>query len=113
LAGPTWTCESLASGSDNNQPLITLAKELKVVFVKRAGSKIGYGKPMNSEDMAHFQDQQENSTSSSEFSSQSSSIDAIRDRISSLQDKEIDLHVAEYDAIHGQLERALSAIDGL
>lgn len=45
--------------------------------------------------------------------SQSSSIDAIRDRISLVQEKELDLHVAEYDEIHQQLERALSAIDGL
>lgn len=45
--------------------------------------------------------------------SQSSSIDAIRDRISLVQEKELDLHVAEYDEIHQKLERALSAIDGL
>ena len=45
--------------------------------------------------------------------SQSSSIDAIRDRISLIQEKELDLHVGEYDDIHQQLERALGAIDGL
>lgn len=45
--------------------------------------------------------------------SQSSAIVSIRDRIAQVQDKELDLHVGEYDAIHNQLERALSAIDGL
>jgi len=45
--------------------------------------------------------------------SQSSSIDAIRDRIASIQEKELNGHVAEYDAIHTELERALTAIDGL
>ncbi len=45
--------------------------------------------------------------------SQSSAIESIRDRIAQVQDKELDLHVGEYDAIHIQLERALSAIDGL
>jgi len=45
--------------------------------------------------------------------SQSTSIDAIRDRITIIQEKELNNHVAEYDAIHAELERALTAIDGL
>lgn len=45
--------------------------------------------------------------------SQSSSIEAIRDRITLVQEKDLDSHVGEYDEIHLQLERALSAIDGL
>jgi len=45
--------------------------------------------------------------------SQSTSIEAIRDRITSIQEKELNSHVAEYDAIHAELERALTAIDGL
>jgi hypothetical protein len=44
---------------------------------------------------------------------QSDSIDGIRDRIAAIQSKELDLHVAEYDAIHSELERALTGIDGL
>ena len=49
----------------------------------------------------------------SDGASQSSSIDVIRDRIAAVQDKELNSQVAEYDAIHGELERALTAIDGL
>ena len=56
--------------------------------------------------------EEENSMQSCE-ESQSNSIDAIRDRITSVQDKALEEHVGEYDAIHAQLERALSAIDGL
>jgi hypothetical protein len=49
----------------------------------------------------------------SDGASQSSSIDAIRDRIAAIQDKDLNSQVAGYDAIHGELERALTAIDGL
>jgi len=45
--------------------------------------------------------------------SQSASIDAIRDRISTVQDRDLSEHVSEYDGIHAQLERALTQIDGL
>jgi hypothetical protein len=49
----------------------------------------------------------------SDGASQSTSIDAIRDRIASIQERDLNSQVAEYDAIHGELERALAAIDGL
>ena len=45
--------------------------------------------------------------------SQSGSIESIRDRIACVQDRELDLHVSEYDAIHEQLQRALNAINGI
>jgi hypothetical protein len=45
--------------------------------------------------------------------SQSGSIDSIRDRIAAVQGHELDTHVTEYDAIHDQLQRALTAIDGI
>jgi len=41
------------------------------------------------------------------------SIDAIRDRIASVQSLELNEHLPEYELIHEQLERALAAIDGL
>ena len=43
----------------------------------------------------------------------SESIETIRDRISAIQERDLDEHVGEFDAIHHQLERALAAIDGL
>jgi hypothetical protein len=45
--------------------------------------------------------------------SQSGSIDSIRDRIAAVQGHELDTHVTEYDAIHDQLQRGLTAIDGI
>jgi hypothetical protein len=45
--------------------------------------------------------------------SPSGSIDSIRDRIAAVQAQELDHHVNEYDAIHEQLQRALTAIDGI
>ena len=46
-------------------------------------------------------------------SSQSEAIESIRDRIAAVSGLELDNHVAEYDAIHDQLQRALTAIDGI
>ncbi len=43
----------------------------------------------------------------------SDSIQAIRDRIASVQSRELNDHLAEFDGIHEQLERALASIDGL
>jgi hypothetical protein len=77
--------------------------EVSAVSAEHGVAEIGYGTEMNYED----------STEEIAGSSQSSSIDAIRDRISTIQENELDQHVAEYDAIHAQLERALTSIDGL
>ena len=40
-------------------------------------------------------------------------IDTIRERIASVQNYELNQHVAEFDGIHAELERALASIDGL
>jgi len=69
----------------------------------------GYGSTMANE----FNGADEDNLQSMSEGSQSSSIEAIRDRISSVQDRELSEHVAEYDGIHAQLERALTQIDGL
>jgi len=69
----------------------------------------GYGSTMSNE----FNDAQEENFQAISEGSQSASIDAIRDRISSVQDRDLSEHVAEYDGIHAQLERALTQIDGL
>ena len=55
---------------------------------ERGSCNIGYGKPMNE-------------------------IDTIRERIASVQNYELNQHVAEFDGIHAELERALASIDGL
>lgn len=74
------------------------------------GSRLfGYGSTMANE----FNGADEETLQRMSEGSQSSSIDAIRDRISSVQDRDLSEHVAEYDGIHAQLERALTQIDGL
>ena len=70
---------------------------------------IGYGSTMTDA----FNGADEETLQGMSEGSQSASIDAIRDRISSVQDRELSEHVAEYDGIHAQLERALTQIDGL
>ena len=69
----------------------------------------GYGWSMSNE----FNGAEEENFQAMSEGSQSASIDAIRDRISSVQDRDLSEHVAEYDGIHAQLERALTQIDGL
>ena len=69
----------------------------------------GYGWSMSNE----FNGAEEENFQAMGEGSQSASIDAIRDRISSVQDRDLSEHVAEYDGIHAQLERALTQIDGL
>jgi hypothetical protein len=69
----------------------------------------GYGSTMSNE----FSGAEEAKIQTMSEGSQSASIDAIRDRISSVQDRDLSEHVAEYDGIHAQLERALTQIDGL
>lgn len=70
---------------------------------KRGSALFGYGMAMDiHNDGQAFDD-----------SSQSSSINSIKDRINGIQMKDLNSHVAEYDAIHEDLERALKAIDGL
>lgn len=74
------------------------------------GSRLfGYGSTMANE----FNGADEENFQAMSEGSQSSSIDAIRDRISSVQDRDLSEHVDEYDGIHAQLERALTQIDGL
>ena len=66
---------------------------------KRVSLLIGYGTRMDISDSSENQSSQ--------------SIESIRDRISTVQGKDLNEHVGEFDAIHHQLERALAAIDGL
>ena len=74
------------------------------------GSRLfGYGSTMANE----FNGADEETLQGMSEGSQSASIDAIRDRISSVQDRDLSEHVDEYDGIHAQLERALTQIDGL
>ena len=94
-------------GDHNNAALVGSS----VMSVSSAHGSIlfGYGSTMANE----FNGADEENLQGMSEGSQSSSIEAIRDRISSVQDRDLSEHVAEYDGIHAQLERALTQIDGL
>ena len=113
LASPAWVSKSLAGrGNLHNTPLTAQYERWGREKVGDVSSEQGavdfrYGSTMNHDE--EFSP----SNDASAGESQSASIDAIRDRIASVQNRELDEHVAEYDGIHAQLERALTAIDGL